>query len=315
MAREERILSLTELSWPQIHSLDRTRTAFFIVAAPLEEHGRHLPVGTDLIEVEWWQRAVVEALAERCPDFTFVVCPSLPVGTSCIPGFPGNFEVSQRTLRALIEEIVGGIASWGFKHIIVLAGHLAPRHLIATEEACERVNRRFGEAAISPVGAFVRDMLRQRGEGGFEGRIQEVTAEIPDDVHAGWLETSMMLDLRPDLVDDSYRDLPPTHLTTRDMMSPERTKAKVAGLGHIGTPALASAELGREANHRSVEWLTQAVESFLRRRGHERYRHGMFWRALPLRTDFPRWVAAAGMALGASGFGLRALLRRRKPKQ
>lgn len=313
MANDERVLNLPELSWPQIEALDRDHTAFFIVVAPVEQHGRHLPLGTDIFEVEWWQRATANALTERFPNFTFIICPTLPVGTSCIPGLPGNFEVSQRTLRTLIEEVVGGIASWGFKHIIVLAGHLAPRHLVAVEEACERVNHRFGEVAISPVGAFVRDMLRQRRREGFTEPIQRLTTQISDDVHAGWMETSMMLDLRPDLVDHSYRDAPPTHLTTNDMMSRERTEAKVAGLGHIGTPSAATAELGRELNERSVEWMSGAAECFLRRRGHERYRHGMFWGVLPLRTDYPRWVAgAAALGVGAAGAGLGALLRRLK---
>ncbi|UCH35266.1 MAG: creatininase family protein [Armatimonadota bacterium] len=310
MSHEKRILELKELSWPQIDALDRDRTAYFIVVAPLEEHGRHLPVGTDLFEVESWQRTAAEMLADEFPDFSFVLCPSFPVGTSCVPGFPGNFEVSQRTLRAIIEEVVGDIASWGFRHIVVLAGHMAPRHLIVAEEACERVNRRFGEVAISPVGAFVRDMLRRRSKGGFGEHIQRTTEDIEDDVHAGWMETSMMLDLRPDLVDPSYRDLPATHLTTPDMLSPERIRRKVEGLGHIGTPAIASAELGRDANKTSIEWLVQVLGRFLRREGHERYRHGMFWRVLPLRTDFPRWAAGAGTALTVGALALRTLLRR-----
>jgi len=313
LANEERILELKELSWPQIDALDRNRTAFFIVVAPLEEHGLHLPIGTDLMLVESWAQATAQILAKRLPDFSFVLCPSLPIGASCIPGFPGNFEVSQHTLRAVITEVVGGIASWGYKDIVVFAGHMAPRHLIAAEEACDIVNRRYGEVAISPIGAFVRDMLRRRSEGGFGDSIRRVTERVPDDVHAGWMETSLMLDLRPDLVHDSYRDLPPTHLTTGDMLSTVRTKQKVAGFGHIGTPSEATAELGREANRNSVEWLAQAAEAFLLRKGHERYRHGMFWRVLPLRTDFPRWAAGAGLAaLGVAALGINSLLRRRK---
>jgi creatinine amidohydrolase len=315
LAREQRILELKELSWPQVDALDRRRTAFFLVVAPLEQHGRHLPVGTDLIEVEWWQRAAVEALADRLADFTFVLCPSLPVGASCVSRFPGNFEVSQRTLRALIAQVVGDIAAWGFKHIVVLAGHMAPRHLLAAEEACARVNRRFGEVAISPMGAFVRDMLRQRRAGRLASGVNHMTRHISDDVHAGWLETSMMLELRPELVDPSFGELPATHLTTADMLSPRRTHAKVAGLGHIGAPAAASAELGRAINTESVEWLVKAAESFLRRDGHERYRHGMFRRAWHLRTDFPLWAAGAAAVAAAGVLAWRAITRRRRPEE
>jgi creatinine amidohydrolase len=48
-----KILRLAELSYTALDALDRERTAIIFTVSPLEEHGPHLPVGTDLFEAEF----------------------------------------------------------------------------------------------------------------------------------------------------------------------------------------------------------------------------------------------------------------------
>lgn len=45
--RRARVYKLEELRWPQIDSLDRARTLFILPTGMIEEHGPHLPVGSD----------------------------------------------------------------------------------------------------------------------------------------------------------------------------------------------------------------------------------------------------------------------------
>ena len=47
-----------------------------------------------------------------------------------------------------------------------------------------------------------------------------------DDAHGGWWETSLMLLLRPELVDAGYRDLPPTRYPLRAAAPPELPAAR-----------------------------------------------------------------------------------------
>ena len=42
------ILKFEELNWKQIQELDYKKTIFYLTISPLEEHGPHLPVGTDI---------------------------------------------------------------------------------------------------------------------------------------------------------------------------------------------------------------------------------------------------------------------------
>ena len=47
--QEMKVIQLEELNWKQIEDLDKEKTIFFIPISPLEEHGPHLPVGTDFL--------------------------------------------------------------------------------------------------------------------------------------------------------------------------------------------------------------------------------------------------------------------------
>ena len=47
--KNSQILQFEEMSWKKIDELPRDKTVFFVPISPLEEHGPHLPVGTDLL--------------------------------------------------------------------------------------------------------------------------------------------------------------------------------------------------------------------------------------------------------------------------
>jgi len=49
---------------------------------------------------------------------------------------------------------IENIVSWGVKHIVFIAFHGDPTHLIAIEEACVKINKRHGVCAFSPMGAI-----------------------------------------------------------------------------------------------------------------------------------------------------------------
>jgi len=53
---------LEELTWPDLAGLDRARAVVFLPISPMEEHGPHLPVGTDFLIA----RALCERTAPAC---------------------------------------------------------------------------------------------------------------------------------------------------------------------------------------------------------------------------------------------------------
>src|SRR5262249_58152678 len=69
-------------------------------------------------------------------------------------------------------------------------------------------------------------------------------AALAEDSHGGWWETSIMLLLRPDLVDARYRSLEPARYRLVHRLLPNYA-LKNGGLGYVGHPALADASFAK----------------------------------------------------------------------
>jgi creatinine amidohydrolase/Fe(II)-dependent formamide hydrolase-like protein len=203
------------------------------------------------------------------------------------------------------------LARAGFRYVVVSNGHAGPGHLVALEEASERVSRRHGIRMASISGylawAFLRGRFLPRVEAAL-GRpltLDERRA-FAEDAHAGWWETSLMLLLRPDLVDGAYRDLPPARYSWSARLRPNFAR-RAGGLGYVGHPALGDPAFARAALEALLAEAQGLVERLLDGGLPRRERRSPFYLVPFLRTDF--WPVAAGaLLLGAS-----ALLVARRP--
>ena len=66
-----KITKLATMNWKQIDELDRDKTIFFLPISPLEEHGPHLPVGTDiLVSIDSIMEAI-KILTKKKPELKF----------------------------------------------------------------------------------------------------------------------------------------------------------------------------------------------------------------------------------------------------
>jgi hypothetical protein len=134
-----------------------------------------------------------------------------------------------------------------------------------------------------------------------------------EDAHGGWWETSLMLLLRPDLVDPSYRTLPPARYSLPARAVPN-FPLRNGGQGYVGHPALADPAFAKAASEVLMAESMDLVEGLLDGRVAPRAVRSPFF-ALPFfRTDF--WpmalTATAGIALGvAAGLTLTARSRSR----
>ncbi len=66
-----KIIQLEELTWKQIEKLDKKKTILFIPISPLEEHGPHLPVGTDLLTSRDAAKEAIKTLNKKNPKIRF----------------------------------------------------------------------------------------------------------------------------------------------------------------------------------------------------------------------------------------------------
>jgi len=298
------ILRLAELSFPRIEALDRERTVVLFAVSPLEEHGPHLPVGTDLFHAEYFNEALAKRLDEVKPGWTAVIGPPIPVGASAFDK-AGTLLVRARTVRNAALDYGAALARHGFRFIIVTNGHGGPRHVVALEEAAAAVSRRYGVRMLSVSGPILWNLLRGRYTGRLEpllGRplTQAEREALRGDAHGGLWETSLLMRVRPDLVDPAHANLAPVRFPLIDALRYNYPLRLGNQMGYIGSPAAATPEFGQAAERLLLDILWEAVRPMFDA-ADEHWQQTSFWYRVPfMRTAFPYVAVAAGLLLVAA---------------
>jgi creatinine amidohydrolase len=210
----------------------RPATAILPVAT-VEAHGPHLPAGTDLLIVEAVARRAAEALGDA------YLLPTIPFGTSAhVRGLAGTADFTPDVLRRVVQDVAVALHETGIHRVAVVAGPglitgntVVPFGNFILKATVRQLNHEYpGLDAIwvQPLAAASRAL----------GTIFESGA---DDVHAGEVETSLVMALRPDAVGEGAVDHVPA--AGRDMIElvPFRT---LAPGGVWGRPSLASKAKG-----------------------------------------------------------------------
>ncbi len=303
---------LEELSTLAIEALDRARTAIFLPVSPLEAHGPHLPVGVDVFSARSFAQVLGDRLSGARPGWTAVLAPTLPLGASAFDA-DGTVVLRQRVVREVIVDYGRALAGAGFRYILVVSGHAGPGHLVALEEAADVVSRRDGVLMASVTGYLAWEFLRGRYLPKLEAVLgRALTPEerlaLAEDSHGGWWETSLMLLLRPDLVDDGYRALPPARYTLPQRLRPSYA-TRGGRAGYVGHPALADPAFAKAALEVLTAEAFHVVEDLLDARVTPARRRSPFFRVPFLRTNF--WPAAGGaLAVGVAWWWLTRAGRR-----
>jgi creatinine amidohydrolase len=237
---EKKIIKLEELTWKKIDEFDRNKTIFFLPISPLEEHGPHLPVGTDLITIKEVVNEAIKILNNKNPELTYVVYPPIPIGYCKFNAdFPGSITVSGKIVRDVVYSVGSSLGNHGFKYMVICTFHLAVVHLRGIYSAMNKLKTKYGFNICEPWGPyyFKKEVEKREPKLGFD------TAK---EVHGGFRETSLMKYQYPYLVDESYKNLQSIY---RDVYTPKALGKtfKELGLkeGYIGSPARADVDYGR----------------------------------------------------------------------
>ncbi len=296
---------LEEMSTRALDALDRARTVVVLTVSPLEEHGPHLPLGVDVFTAEYFAREIAQRLTAERPGWSSVLAPTLHLGSFTFDA-PGTVRVRQRVVRDALVDYGRAFARAGFRFILIANGHAGPTHLAALDEAAAIVARRYGARMASLSGWVAWQFRTGRFLDGVEARLgrplrDDERRAFAEDAHAGWWETSMMLMLRPDLVDDAFRDLPPAIYSLPERLVPNYP-LRDGGAGYVGHPALADPAFAKATADVLLEEVMTLVHALLDGHLTSAARHSPFYRLPFFRTDFWPAVAAGGLALAALGW-------------
>lgn len=294
---------LEEMSTPLLDALDRTRTVIVLTVSPLETHGPHLPVGVDAFTARHFAESIAERLVAERPGWSAVLAPTLYLGSFTFDTV-GTVKVRQRVVRDAAVDYGAALARAGFRWILVSNGHGGPGHLVALEEAAALVSRRYGVTMASFTGHLAWEFLRGRYLPKIEAALGRPLSEderqaFAEDAHGGWWETSVMLLLRPDLVDGGYRDLPPARYSLSDKIVPNYP-LRNGGQGYVGHPALADPAFAKATTDVLMAEAMAVVNGLLEGRIRPRQRRSPFFAIPFLRTDFWPTLGAVALALVAA---------------
>jgi len=237
---DKKIIKLEELTWKKIDELDRNKTIFFLPISPLEEHGPHLPVGTDYLTIKDVTFETVKILNKKNPELTYVVIPPIPLGYCKFnTEFPGSISVSGKTVRDVVYSVGSFLGNHKFKYMVICTFHLAVAHLRGIYSAMNKLESKFGLKCCEPWGPYYYKKEIQNKE-------PKLGFDTTKEVHGGFRETSLMKYQYPYLVDESYKNLQSIY---RDVFSPRvlGKSFKEIGLkdGYIGSPSKADVDYGR----------------------------------------------------------------------
>jgi creatinine amidohydrolase len=148
-----------------------------------EAHNWHLPEGQDVLLATHVARTCCQTAWAQCPS---IVClPTLPYGVDCnLMAFPLTVHVSQATLDGMVRDIILSLRRHGIRKVLLLNGHGGNDFVPLARQV----------QADTDVHVFLCNWWQVGAD-----RYAEFF-ECPDD-HAGELETSAAMAVRPDLVD------------------------------------------------------------------------------------------------------------------
>jgi creatinine amidohydrolase/Fe(II)-dependent formamide hydrolase-like protein len=240
---------LAEMTWPEARArLEQTDIALIPVGA-IEQHGPHLPLDTDAFDAA----ALCEEVSSRCTAPRPLVLPAIAYGVSYHhDDFPGTLSVGPDTLARYVYDVGMSAARHGVVKLVIVNGHGGNGP--ALHFAAQMINRDARVFTCVDTGETSDQDV-------------EALAQTPNDVHAGEVETSTSLWLRPELVrserakpfvprfSSAYLDF-----TSQRAVGWYARTRRISSSGVLGDPTKASREKGRQMWELMVRHLVSLVE-------------------------------------------------------
>ena len=223
-------MRLEHMTWPEVRDEIDAATPIVLPVGAVEQHGPHLPLGTDAF--------IPHGLALRVGSSRrLVVAPPILYGAYSRPRtgggrhFPGSVGLPGRTLEAVVAGIVEDWMRQGFRKVLVLNGHWENSWTLL--EAVEQ--------AIEPYRDTHKALLVHWWDQVSDRDVREIFGDaFPgwEAEHASITETSMMEVLAPELVrTDLKAEGGAKRLVTYDIFPPPEDILWPNGVGFSAVPA------------------------------------------------------------------------------
>jgi creatinine amidohydrolase len=282
--------TIAEMTWYEVDQAARDGAVLLWAFGVIEQHGPHLPAGTDVYIPQARLREVKAQLAQR--GIQALIVPPYYWGVNVVSGaFPASYRVRPEVTKELMADVFASLKGDGFGRVFCFSGHGDATHNRTIHEGIQLGAARTGLAISFVLDAALAMRLgiplddphitlpvgQEKAEG-----IQffQVNASSPSspgdgeappryvDVHAGRWESSMMLASCASLVrDDVRRTLKSTDLGPDDLAVWRKGyehARRTTPLGYFGDPAAASAQEGERSLQSAAAVAADAIAARLR---------------------------------------------------
>jgi len=218
-----------ELTQPEIAAQLKKNPLVILPQGSVEQHGPHLPTGTDIYASD----VIAHAVAERMDG---LVLPGGPLGVTPLHmPFEGTITLSPDTYMRVVIETCASMAAHGAKYLLILNWH--ELNIPPLGVAADTLHREYGMTVLTVQACFVAEDMFGRDCGGL--------------THGGEIEALAVLAYRPDLVHLDRIDYSSDHAHGKKMDGLRRTRSyqpvlsdvrSIAPTGWYGSPQHATVE-------------------------------------------------------------------------
>jgi creatinine amidohydrolase len=245
--KQKRRLWFDELNMKEAKERAKSTSIIIVPVGSVEEHGTHLPLCTDSVQPEFVALEVAKRTGcSVAPPLRYGVCDSTR-------GFPGTISIRFESLHMIARDVLEEFVRNGFKRILILSGHAGHAHMAALRLAAQEVVwKHQGESGENKC----RIMVCSDYDFAYELKGKYFSEK---DGHAGAIETSRVMAIRPDLVKmkgkKSFPKLPKFEIVA--------DAQKYFPTGVIGDPTEASHTKGRMINSYVIDNVTKLVQELM----------------------------------------------------
>ena len=241
-----------DLTQPEIAAQLRRNPLVIFPAGSVEQHGPHLPTGTDIYAAN----VIAHAVAERMDG---LVLPGGPLGVTPMHApFEGTITLTPETYMQVVTETCVSTARHGARRCLILNWHEG--NIPSLSIAADALHREHGMSVVTVQACYVAEELFGEDYGGL--------------THGGEIEALAVLAYRPELVHLDRMDYSSNEQRGQEMDRLRRTRSyqpvltdirSIAPTGWYGSPEHATAEKARRMLDRVADAISGESEAIFTR--------------------------------------------------
>lgn len=258
---------LEEMNAIQVRDKITEKTIAILVLGACENHGNHMPFGSDFIFPMKLIEKVVDEISNNDSSTSLqnksnlILLPAIPYGVSSHHNdFQMTMSLEPSTMISIIENVFSSLVKNGIKKILVINGH--DGNISPIEIASRKIKNEAPNVAIACLESWWA-LVGQKNKDLFE-----VWNGLG---HGGEAETSAMLSVRPDLVNTDYSSDQVIPNLPNDEIRIYWKFNELTNTGITGAPKKASIEKGQEI----IRILTNVIVSFISNMENNDWKYGL----------------------------------------